>query len=245
MDGPRFDDLAQSFSTLGSRRAALRALAGAALAAVAGRPAAAAAGERRDCPKRRCRKPGYARNPRTCRCECERRRCSGGKEFDPGSCRCRCPSGMRECNDTCVPRDGCCPGDPPCPEDPKGCCHAPGLEVCTIDGCCIQIDGKKACNGFCVDTTVSRHHCGECGAACGPGEVCEGGACRPGCEPGQEPCGGGCVAAGTCCSGTHVCPAPYTQCCPGAHLGDPGGCCLPQSYCIVGPQGISICSPVP
>ena len=244
MDSNHFDDIVRTLSEPGSRRGALRLLAGALGALVSGQAAATLAkgkrkgrGKRRGkgngknenkpgCPKTKCPK-GFKLNKRTCECECTRRSCHGGMEFDIEKCRCTCPRGMRECRDRCVGADECCPSDPRCPEDPKGCCHSPGVEVCTIDGCCPELNGLKACNNFCIDTTIDRHHCGDCNVACQDDERCVDGECVP-----EEPCQGGQSGQGNCCADERACPngdcIPQDACCPNVEepcASEPGGCC--------------------
>lgn len=187
MDDIAFDTLTKLLGATPTRRNAL-GLTAAALGALAGVPWAGALAKRKKSKKKKkCAKkpcpPGFVRNKRTCTCSC--------------------PDGMRECRDGCVPGDGCCPGDPPCPTDPKGCCHSPGVDVCTIDGCCAELDGVKACNDFCVDTTIHPSHCGECDTACKSGELCIGGRCEPNrCNDGKPACGDQCCAMGElCCHG--------------------------------------------
>lgn len=127
---------------------------------------------RKTCPR------GQQRNKHTCECECTRLPCSGGMEFDVDTCRCKCPRDMRECRDGRIARGACCPGDPPSPGDVKGCCHAPGLDTCTIDGCCRELDGMKACDDFCIDTNTHPAHRGRCGWTCDtPGFGCCNGSC--------------------------------------------------------------------
>src|SRR5215213_1642145 len=207
MDALHFDDVVRTLSERGSRRGALRLLAGGILGALAGVPVLGAPAKpkkkkkkKSGCPKQAC-PPGHQRNQCSCKCECTRVQCSGGKEFDAESCRCSCPQGLRECRDGCVGPDRCCPGDPPCPEDPKGCCHAPGLDVCTIDGCCRELDGMKACNNFCVDTNTNRNHCGNCEWPCGANQECCDGSCTN-IQTDEENCGGCGI---TCDTRTQAC----------------------------------------
>jgi hypothetical protein len=241
MEGRNFDDLVRTLSGRNSRRSALGLLTGALGALATGQEADILAKRKKkkkknkrkarnkskrksSCSRKSCPR-GFQLNQRTCECECTRQSCNGGMEFDLETCSCACPRGMRECRDSCVGPDQCCPGDPPCPEDPKGCCHSPGVEVCTIDGCCPEIGGLKACNNFCVDTSIDTHHCGDCNVACQDNEQCVDGECvakEEPCEPGPGGCcagerscpNGSCIPAGMCCPGVE-------QACPSA----PGGCC--------------------
>jgi hypothetical protein len=60
----------------------------------------------------------------------------------------------------------------------------PDVEVCP---------GMDECGGRCVDLDVDPNHCGECGYACEPGELCSEGACANTCRSGMDECGGRCV----------------------------------------------------
>jgi hypothetical protein len=239
VDRNRFDDMTRALSERGSRRGALRLLAGSALGALVGAPMDALAKPKKKNPKPRCPKKacpkGYQRDKRTCECECVRTRCSGGKEFDTRKCRCKCPKGMRECRDGCVGLNECCPGDPPCPEDPKGCCHAPGLDVCTIDGCCRELDGMKACNDFCVDTNTHPSHCGNCNSPCGSDETCVDGECVP-----ENPCPKGLAAQGLCCTDGRIsCSGPSGPfCAPAKHTCCGDNSCDESQVCCDASQGV-------
>ena len=251
MDELRFDDVVRTLSERGTRRGALRLLASSVLGAPVGTPAASALAKSKkkkksNCTKKKCPQ-GQQRNKRSCKCECRRLQCSGGKEFDAESCTCGCPRGMRECRDGCVGPDRCCPGDPPCPEDPKGCCHAPGLDVCTIDGCCREPDGMKACNNFCVSTNTNPNHCGACNRACVPGESCIRGNCvletgGAECPNGEPKCGGECCddnescGVDNICENPFVCPRAYCSnrnlvCCPPNDFTDTAYCCPTGAFC--------------
>ena len=240
MDEQRFDNVVRTLSERGSRRGALRLLVGGVLGALVGVPTADALAKpkkkkKSKCPKKSCPQ-GYHRNKGNCKCECTRVPCSGGKEFDTQKCQCACPRGMRECRDGCVGPDRCCPGDPPCPEDPKGCCHAPGLDVCTIDGCCRELDGMKACNDFCVDTNSNPHHCGDCNVSCGSGETCVNGECGTGpCPDDRFPCPGNtapfCAPDGHTCCGDVSCDSSQVCCDPSQSLCCARGRCADQQCC--------------
>jgi hypothetical protein len=240
MDQQRFDDMVRTLSERNSRRGALRLLTGGIFGALVGVPTVGALAKpkkkkkkKSNCAKKSCPQ-GYQRNKRTCKCVCTRVQCTGGKEFDVEACRCACPRGLRECRDGCVGPDRCCPGDPPCPEDPKGCCHAPGLDVCTIDGCCRELDGMKACNDFCVDTDTHPSHCGDCNVVCEPGETCVRGECTSeeqgeGCPNGQPRCGGECCEGNEMCGVDKVCENPFV--CPRAYCSNRNlVCCPPNSF---------------
>ena len=240
MDSNRFDNIGRALAERASRRGAAHVLAGAILGALAGLPAGDAPAKpkkkKKGCPKQPCPR-GQQRNKRTCACECKRTPCHGGMEFDVDSCRCRCPRDLRECRDGCVGKDECCPSDPPCPEDPKGCCHSPGVEVCTIDGCCPELNGLKACNNFCVDTSIDPHHCGDCNVHCASGEPCVNGQCgEEECPHGQPKCGDQCCGFGELCCGG-VCRFTGTAICTrdGWCSTTEGQACCVGSDCIQDP----------
>lgn len=228
MDDRSFDHFTRLLGSRPNRRNALGLAAGVIGGGFAGRlglgGTAAKNKKKKGCPKKRCPN-GLQRNKRTCECECLRTPCSGGKEFDTRSCSCRCPRDLRECRDGCVGKDECCPSDPPCPEDPKGCCHSPGVEVCTIDGCCLELDGMKACNNFCVDTTTNRNHCGDCNSPCGQEEACINGECRQAeeCPDGRPPCPGKAGGDGPFCR-----PQQHDSCCGDTSCNALKDCCDPE-----------------
>ena len=53
--------------------------------------------------------------------------------------------------------------------------------------------GLVDCYGACLDILSDHEHCGACGHACEPIEVCADGECRFECPPGSTRCGGSCV----------------------------------------------------
>jgi hypothetical protein len=53
--------------------------------------------------------------------------------------------------------------------------------------------GYANCGNTCVDLTSHRLHCGGCGNACSPGELCQGGDCELSCQRGLTDCFGTCV----------------------------------------------------
>jgi len=85
--------------------------------------------------------------------------------------------------------------------------------------------GTTRCGGECVDTAISHEHCGGCGEACDPAEVCAAGSCMIECPAGLTECSGGCVDTSTdprfCGGCTTACEA-YETC-------EDGSCgCEPQ-----------------
>ena len=95
-----------------------------------------------------------------------------------------------------------------------------GSEQPTSDESAACASGQTRCHGTCVDTATDAAHCGACGAACGTGELCVGGACAPAggaCASGQTACDDACVdlqsdpahcgACGNACGDGTVCTA--------------------------------------
>ncbi|MBI4704787.1 MAG: hypothetical protein HY744_27100, partial [Deltaproteobacteria bacterium] len=74
------------------------------------------------------------------------------------------------------------------------------------------------CAGKCVDTQLDPAHCGGCGNACGPRQICAAGACQLQCAGGTTACSGKCVD-------TKFDPA---------HCGGCGQACAPQPVCSAG-----------
>ncbi len=78
-------------------------------------------------------------------------------------------------------------------------------------------DGLVACGDTCADLSVAPEHCGSCGHACTPGDVCSVGACASDCLAGLVDCNGRCVdesadhgncgACGHACGSGEVCVA--------------------------------------
>lgn len=263
MDANRFDDLARAASTRGSRRAAVRALAGVALGALGlGGGGEEAAARRRRCTHRcggRCvsRCPDVmTRNRTTCECECpdqmircgkicvDQGNCCPGEKKCGGGCIAEdacCPYTHRECADgSCLPKDGgaCCPGTDTCPAAPDGCCR-PG-EACADDGCCSVVAGESdVCGGKCVDLDTNGN-CGACGNRCGACETCKqvGGAyvCAgpDRSAPACEDCLEGQVVTATRC-GDHCCGIGAICC--------GNGCCAP-GMCSVNSAGQTCCKKV-
>jgi len=55
------------------------------------------------------------------------------------------------------------------------------------------LPGERDCDGLCVNTDNDHEHCGGCGQACNPAEVCAGGICLFECPSGTVACFGDCV----------------------------------------------------
>ncbi|MEM9192184.1 MAG: hypothetical protein AAGF12_23630 [Myxococcota bacterium] len=60
-----------------------------------------------------------------------------------------------------------------------------GLVACDI--------GELQCGGVCIRPDTDPNHCGGCGNACGPTELCASGMCVAMCPVAQVPCGGSCI----------------------------------------------------
>jgi Stigma-specific protein, Stig1 len=135
--------------------------------------------------------------------------------------------------------------------------------VALLAGCARELvcpTGEVDCGGTCVSLLSDRHHCGACGVACGPLEVCSAGDRT--CAPGIDVCGGQCIDlardpdhCGTCatacapeelCHSTSgcvaSCPAGTTACnraCVALdsdpfHCGACGNICSPGERCRSG-----------
>ena len=76
-----------------------------------------------------------------------------------------------------------------CPEDPAPDPGDVGPPMCPTDG-----EVRCSDNGWgpCVDPRIDRDHCGGCGIACDPGEICSAGYCLLSCQPGLDECSGTC-----------------------------------------------------
>jgi hypothetical protein len=128
--------------------------------------------------------------------------CQGGVCYDPTDCR---TNGI-DCSDFgffyCHPSTGdCtsgCDSDAQCPGANDGC--DTDINDCVCDA------GFERCPpiaGACVDTQTDPLFCGDCGTACGTGEVCQAGACY---DPSD------CRIDGIDCSGLTYCD-PSTGAC--------------------------------
>ncbi|MBI5516187.1 MAG: hypothetical protein HY909_20550 [Deltaproteobacteria bacterium] len=79
------------------------------------------------------------------------------------------------------------------------CAFANATAQCVAGACRLLAcnAGFADCNGNpadgCEADLRGAAHCGRCGSACGPGEVCDGGACSLRCPTAQTACGGACV----------------------------------------------------
>ena len=185
----------------------------------------------------------------TCECSPGQFACAGSTGCDvdifsdPLHCRYCTTACDPAANPACIGGTCSCAGTP-CTEGTQECCSASGTQ-------------------FCIDTQdylTNASHCGGCGKACVPNEVCVGGTCR--CHSSTTPCAAGktCCADGSCqasceCGNTPDCA--FT-CCSGApdtcvdltqDLDNCGGCGVacqdPQHTCVGGacicPAGLFNC----
>jgi hypothetical protein len=84
----------------------------------------------------------------------------------------------------------------------------------------------ERCGGDCVDPRTDEDHCGACGEACDPGEVCVDGTCEVTCGSGLVGCGGSCIDP---LSDPDHCGASGS--CKGA---DAGAACEQDEACVDG-----------
>ena len=92
---------------------------------------------------------------------------------------------------------------PPCKKRKKGRCKKkkPNGTACA---------GGECCGGRCVDTTRNASHCGNCGNACGAGQLCA----QRQCVTGQGSCATGadmCAGSGSATCGDGSCPCFTTM----------------------------------
>jgi hypothetical protein len=98
--------------------------------------------------------------------------------------------------------DGDADGDADTDADADG--DADGDGDADADGDVECTGGRVNCGDECVDTASDPRHCGGCGAACDPGEVCEASECAAGPDCREEPC-----------TGLSYCDLASGQCLPG------------------------------
>ena len=155
------------------------------------------------------------------------------------------------------------------------CAFLHGVAGCGADGACTLAScepGWGDCNGDpsdgCEANLALPQHCGQCGSACGSGQLCAAGGCVTTCAPPLTSCGGSCVnvasdprfcgscsggciatygpAATTCTAGTCVmgCEPGYTACPGGGCVdlqNDPGSCGGCSHVCPAPTNGDAIC----
>jgi hypothetical protein len=188
--------------------------------------------------------------------------CAGGGVCAGGVCGGSCPAGQTECGGgtnatgSCVDTQtdssncgGCgkqCPAGEACAQGVcaascgatahSGCAGSPGGP--SPDGgmnCSYCGQNYTACGVYCVDLGSDPTHCGACGVACGPGQICTAGTCGPIC-PNQGVCANG-VCLSSCPAGSMQCAATgmgnATPSCTNV-ASDPGNCGACGNVC---PQG--------
>jgi stigma-specific protein Stig1 len=117
-------------------------------------------------------------------------------------------------------------------------CVCPNGDDC-VDGKCpggICGPGLTQCGKACIDTAQNPQHCGGCGKACNPGDLCVGGVCATGCPPGLEDCFGVCVDVSTDPQNCGGCGNP----CPPGWLCAGGGCTSECPLTLCGDQCVDI-----
>ncbi|MHB8417502.1 MAG: MXAN_6577-like cysteine-rich protein [Myxococcales bacterium] len=140
--------------------------------------------------------------------------CASGELCDAGACVCQ--GNLTACSNRCVDLGSDFDN---CGGCGKGCQSG---QVCFNGGCasyCSAADagssdaGLTDCGGSCVDLGANPSDCGQCGQACGTGEICADAGC--GCPAGQTLCDGGCEdvsqnqqscgACGVACAAWQLC----------------------------------------
>jgi hypothetical protein len=136
-----------------------------------------------------------------------------------------CAAGYKSCAQSCVqisdPAYGCGSGCMPCalPHADARCAGA----ACAIKAC---EPGFQDCDGDpsngCEADLEQPSHCGACGTACAPGQVCTASGCAPQCNPPLTSCNGACVDlttsaknCGGCGSDCHKIPESTAACSAG------------------------------
>jgi hypothetical protein len=115
-------------------------------------------------------------------------------------------------------------------------------------------EGRTLCGGECVDTASDPRHCGGCGIACSPGDVCQSSSCRPGGDCRETPCTGftycnladgacmpGCASSGQCGS-NESCDVATHQCACNAGFHRCSGMCVSNGSPL---SCGSLCEPCP
>ena len=162
--------------------------------------------------------------------------CQAGTCADLGDCRTNgigcsgltyCDSSTGDCLPGCVQDDQCGAANEVCDTDINDCVCDTGFERC------------PPIAGACVDTQTDPLFCGDCGTACGTGEVCQAGACF---DPSD------CRTNGIGCSGFTYCDPSTGVCLPGC-VGDAQctganeSCDVPSHACVCD-SGFERCPPI-
>ena len=207
MDDARFDRLARGIAAGSSRRGLLKSALGAAAMALGLSESANAAATRR-APGSSCRKDGECIEGAVCKTV-------SGRQI------CACSSGLKACNDLCIPSGSCC-SVKDCNDDGNQCTTT----VCNSDGTCGH---KSVANGTACDTgdpcitgACQSGVCAQTPVSCPECQVCVGGgACQvvaddTSCGTGMACCGGSCTSIETAdnCGFCDV-SCPGSTCYPG------------------------------
>jgi hypothetical protein len=161
-----------------------------------------------------------------------------------------CPAGAIDCNGTCVnptsDKNNCGACGNVCAGNALGVCLSSVCRTaCSLGNPSLGVNGYGlSCNGACVDATRDVNNCGNCGAACGPGQSCNMGQCVA-CQGGTTACGGSCA---NLTSDANNCGACGQVCAPGNTCSN-GSCqaaapsCSNNTYCANG--ACSTCPSLP
>jgi hypothetical protein len=263
MDASRLDALAKALAGTGSRRAALRLLAGGLLGGLlAGR---APAGVRAACT---AHGDPCKRNGQCCSSFCDRHHCrcpQGTISCDATACcgsGTSCVSGSCQADCQAVDRQQTC-GDLGCGQKTNNCNQAVDCGDCGSEASCVSGRCEPDCQAEDLLKTCGERGCGEkpnnCGQSvacgdCGSGEVCDGGNCvGSGCqaEDRQTTCGpDGCGTTLNNCNQEVDCGSCPTLCGDGVCNGDetcsscpddcgecppPGTDCTTDADCVARP----------
>jgi hypothetical protein len=222
MDHGHFDDLTRSVASgAGTRRAALRLMAGVTLGGFMDRfgltdDAAAKAKKPKSKAKTKAKRKSQAERQRPGPLQAEKKgKSKKGKKKPPAPL----PPGCQSCNECQLCRNGACAPDP------------------ALDG--VRCLGSGAACGYCsggVGTATARQPCAD-GVCPRYGECC----------PDKHPCSDGtCIPAGQCCEDEFKCPpdgpcVAQDQCCPGEQRcpdreSPTGFACVDERACCPGPR---------
>lgn len=133
--------------------------------------------------------------------------CPNGESCQNGACVIECPvSSCQVGQKKCVTDANKTPGAYiSCVEDTRKCKVWDNVNVVAckdkeycFEGVCQSLScpsGQTFCEAqnVCINPATDPNHCGGCGKACKPGEVCVSGACSLSCPAGQKICGGLCT----------------------------------------------------
>lgn len=222
MEPRHFDRLTRALSEASSRRGLVRLLSAVPVAggllAVLDPEEAEAKGRRKRRKKRHKHGKGRhkGKRKRSCKPEARTKTCTG-----------RCGPVKNNCRKTVACEPCACTADADCTSVLAPDCV--GNQCTCGGGAACAGDPERCCAGVCVDLDNSHDHCGACGVACGPSQICVDGAC---------------VACDVTCTGTPAeCgtalqvainapgPAATVYVCPGVYH---GGFSISNSVTVIG-----------